>query len=470
MTTPINVNQIFLPSALQIGPGGELITFDAGGNPVVFDPSVPGSITINAVDVVYDNTTSGLTATDVQAAIDEIDATVDGIVGGATDFISLTDTPASYAGQALLFARVNAGETGLEFVAGSLTDTPVSYAGQGLQGVRVNAGETDLEFYNTGLVDMTEDIFVDGGDYTAGGGGPDSFALSANHGSNVANVWVSFDGTDQFDGFVLSGTNDIDFAGGIPALVSQVRVKVGSTTASTFDIDALPAALPSAADILAFSGASVGGTESQATFTQLKDLLATIGGTTSIAIRGVQSFTSSGVYNKTAGTAAVLVICTGAGGAGEQDPSGGSSSFGAFCSATGGGGGDVGGVSGRGGVGTGGIANIYGGDGLVSYGADSGAHSHGGGNGGASFWGGGGSGGGRGNASLHEGRAYGSGGGGFWKSAGGGDGSQGGGAGGTAIDFITGGVTGVAVTVGTGGVGTQAESGANGFVLVIEFG
>lgn len=42
--------------------------------------------------------------------------------GGATDFTDLGDVPASYAGAALEFVRVNAGETGLEFVAGSSTD------------------------------------------------------------------------------------------------------------------------------------------------------------------------------------------------------------------------------------------------------------------------------------------------------------------------------------------------------------
>jgi len=40
-----------------------------------------------------------------------------GTGGGATTFLGLTDTPASYAGQALKVTRVNAGETALEFAA-----------------------------------------------------------------------------------------------------------------------------------------------------------------------------------------------------------------------------------------------------------------------------------------------------------------------------------------------------------------
>lgn len=52
-------------------------------------------------------------------ALYEVIQQVESGVAGATDFVSLTDTPASYAGSALLFARVNAGETALEFVAAS---------------------------------------------------------------------------------------------------------------------------------------------------------------------------------------------------------------------------------------------------------------------------------------------------------------------------------------------------------------
>lgn len=36
--------------------------------------------------------------------------------GGSSTFIGLTDTPSSYSGQTGKFPKVNAGETGLEFV------------------------------------------------------------------------------------------------------------------------------------------------------------------------------------------------------------------------------------------------------------------------------------------------------------------------------------------------------------------
>lgn len=71
-----------------------------------------------------------------------------------SNFTGLADTPSSFSGQSLLFVRVNAGETALEFAtpgAGAteftgLTDTPGSFSGQTLKVVRVNAGETALEF------------------------------------------------------------------------------------------------------------------------------------------------------------------------------------------------------------------------------------------------------------------------------------------------------------------------------------
>ena len=48
--------------------------------------------------------------------------------GGASAFTSLTDVPSSYTGEALKVARVNAGETGLEFATisgGGLTQQQI---------------------------------------------------------------------------------------------------------------------------------------------------------------------------------------------------------------------------------------------------------------------------------------------------------------------------------------------------------
>lgn len=105
--------------------------------------------------------TEGTVRTQLQELLDAVEA-----LGSATlDFLTLTDTPANYAGHASKNVRVNAGETGLEFVAPpvlttdftSLTDTPGSYVGQASKNVRVNPGETALEFFvpAPGVTDFT---------------------------------------------------------------------------------------------------------------------------------------------------------------------------------------------------------------------------------------------------------------------------------------------------------------------------
>lgn len=78
----------------------------------------------------------------------------DTVPGGVTDFLSLTDTPSSYAGESLKVVRVNAGETALEFATGGggasnwvdLGDTPGSITAD--QFVIGNSGGTALEFFD----------------------------------------------------------------------------------------------------------------------------------------------------------------------------------------------------------------------------------------------------------------------------------------------------------------------------------
>lgn len=219
-----------------------------------------------------------------------------------------------------------------------------------------------------------------------------------------------------------------------------------------FDIDGLPAGGSiSPTDLLALS---IGGTESQITAQAFADSISSLL-TTAISLKGIVSFTSSGTYNATAGTQAVMVIVTAAGGS--QSGNGGSSSFGAFCSASGGRGniGGDGNARGGGGQGFGGILNI---DGGAGSGVDTGNSNFKRAPGGASFWGGG-------SVQLNTSTApYGSGGG----TNGDIGGEQvGAGAGGTSIDFITSGFDGTPVTIGTSpGSGT----GGNGVCMIWEFG
>ena len=73
---------------------------------------------------------------------------------------------------------------------------------------------------------VLETIKTGGGvDYTAGLGLPIIFSLPATPAS-LTNLFVSFDGVDQFDGFTLPGGANVTFTTGIPALVAKVRIRI----------------------------------------------------------------------------------------------------------------------------------------------------------------------------------------------------------------------------------------------------
>jgi hypothetical protein len=81
--------------------------------------------------------------------------------GGASDFLSLTDTPDNYSGQALKALRVNAGATGLEYAGGAAADG----AGR-FKGARASRSLTNQTVSTTGawtpLIWDTEDYDTDG--------------------------------------------------------------------------------------------------------------------------------------------------------------------------------------------------------------------------------------------------------------------------------------------------------------------
>jgi len=77
---------------------------------------------------------------------------------GATTFLDLTDTPASYVAQAGKTIRVKAAENGLEFIDRittflGLTDTPASYVGQAGLYCRVNPGANAIIFSDASAID-----------------------------------------------------------------------------------------------------------------------------------------------------------------------------------------------------------------------------------------------------------------------------------------------------------------------------
>lgn len=228
-----------------------------------------------------------------------------------------------------------------------------------------------------------------------------------------------------------------------------------------------------------------------------KVLLQNIAGGSSGRLLGVQTFTSSGTWNKPGGTGAVRVVVVGGGGGGAgahastgNGAAGNNSSFGSHCTGNGGAGGvsfAVAGGSftpagGAGGGASGGDLNIDGqpGEDGINFDQDAtGDYDVGfGGDGGNSYLGMGGRG-----ARVAEsqssgesdsstaGTGYGSGGGAYATKATSVDPSSGGGggAGGTCIEYITTGLGSTeTVTVGTAGGGgtTGGSAGANGVVIV----
>jgi hypothetical protein len=228
-------------------------------------------------------------------------------------------------------------------------------------------------------------------------------------------------------------------------------------------------------DVIVYSDTSDSGNLKKDTVQGIVDLVGSSGG----GLLSYDVFTSSGTWNKPVGTNAVKVTVVGGGGGGGgltgSGATGGTSSFGAHCSATGGVGGGEGrlnagemAVGGAGGSGSGGDLNMTGSDGANSWSDGTDALS---GNGGSSTHGGGGRGGGNTsgtNDAGDNGNNYGGGGGGSFSTN---EGCAGGGGGGTAIEYITSGIGSTeTVTVGGGGAGGTGSpsggAGAGGVVIV----
>ena len=83
--------------------------------------------------------------------------------GGVSKFIELTDTPASYIGQAEKVLKVNGPETAIEFEWDefiNLSDVPTSYVGQGKKFVCVKSTADGLEFLEA--VSDNDEVICDG--------------------------------------------------------------------------------------------------------------------------------------------------------------------------------------------------------------------------------------------------------------------------------------------------------------------
>ena len=112
---------------------------------------------INTVTVTFGEVVNG------RAIVYTGGQTIMGPGASYTDFLSLTDTPNTFAGHAGESVRVNIGMTALEYYTPvsttnflSLTDTPSSYGSQKGKVVKVNDAETDLIFAPLGQVVQTQ--------------------------------------------------------------------------------------------------------------------------------------------------------------------------------------------------------------------------------------------------------------------------------------------------------------------------
>ena len=83
---------------------------------------------------------------------------------GSSSFVSLSDTPSSYASQGGKSVRVRESEDGLEFFSPTflnLDDTPSTFSGSGGDLVRVKSNATGLEFVDPTTVGRTKFIELD---------------------------------------------------------------------------------------------------------------------------------------------------------------------------------------------------------------------------------------------------------------------------------------------------------------------
>jgi hypothetical protein len=266
----IPTDLITLPSAI----GGELLTFDATGASVIVAAGSNGDILsvvagvpafisgLAATQVTYDNTTSGLTATDVQAAIDEVEARLDTAETNITNlqnalanltFLDLTDTPANYTSQALRALRVNSAEDGVEFSntsalfvdSGSTAQRPGSPA-NGM--IRYNTDNNEFEGYIAGSwqpigtggggggVAITSQTYLRTVDYD--GTTDDTLTLPATQ-TDEAYVFVFADGVweNSTSWALITGGTEIQFDAIIPNFIDEIEIRVAEDVSLIGDPD-----------------------------------------------------------------------------------------------------------------------------------------------------------------------------------------------------------------------------------------
>jgi hypothetical protein len=303
-------------------------------------------------------------------------------IGGA--FTDLNDTPADYTGQALKVVSVNAGETGLEFTnpagAGGLPTILTTDNTTGGSDIEISAGDSIIAPAGQDInltPPVGQAVNINGKLMVSGLIDPTGLELNPNA-SNPGGVPANTLWLDSLDSDQLKlGSSRILNEADLPSLgTGNVTVQVYSAN----DTWVKPANLK-AVKVYCTGGGGAGGGVSSG------QRSATGGAAGGTAIAWIDE----------ASLGANETITIGSGGIGTtgNGPTGGTSSFGAHCSATGGAGGQGNYGLGNhtfttGGIGSGGDLNMLGGSGgaghlntFTEVGVTSGA-------GGASYWGGGG--------------------------------------------------------------------------------
>lgn len=173
-------------------------------------------ISQDGIKVAQGVDTIDFTGADVTKTVNGVKVSING--SGSSTFLGLTDTPSLYSGQALKFARVNAGETALEFAtpSGSGNVSTTTIADNSL--VRGDGGTTDIQ--GSGItIDDSDNISGVGtlNTHTIPGG-TGTFALTSDLSTYLENVVE--DTTPQLGGNLDVNGNSIVSVGAVDINIS----------------------------------------------------------------------------------------------------------------------------------------------------------------------------------------------------------------------------------------------------------
>lgn len=174
------------------------------------------------VEVFYENSVVEVIPVmrvDVIEVVDEGPQGPEGPPGtGVDEFLELTDTPDSYAGEANKNVSVKSDESGLEFTDPviptflALTDTPDSYVGQAFKVVTVKETEDGLAFSTAGGAGFNSTIYKFSTTITPGDPGAGRVRFDSATQASIANIFIddlNEAGTDLSAFFALLKAGDV---------------------------------------------------------------------------------------------------------------------------------------------------------------------------------------------------------------------------------------------------------------------